>query len=117
MPMSAVHATARLTASLQAIAAALASPDAEALLAGEAALAGAIDEARAAASHPCADRDVLLEAVQQARAALTRCRSLGHTASDLVHTLLALDADGHYDGLGGVVAAAAPRGARLHARL
>jgi len=114
--MTAVDATARLTASLQAIAAALASPDSDALLAAEAGLAAAIGDARAAAAQGCADRAALRQAIERARAALARCRALGHSAGELVHDLLALQADGHYDGLG-VIAAAAPRGARLRARL
>lgn len=78
----------RLRTALEAVAAALSSPDEPALMAAEAGLASALAEVAAIRTVRPAERLSLAREVAQARAALMRCRILGAAALDTVHATL-----------------------------
>jgi len=118
--MGALDAAARLNASLDEVAAALAAPDAEALLAAEAGLVAALDGLRLPADAAPGERAALAAAVARARATLARCRILGTALADA--TRIALAAQGRaadYGPSGGPmpVPASGTRGRHVRARL
>ncbi|MEZ5284191.1 MAG: hypothetical protein R2712_05150 [Vicinamibacterales bacterium] len=75
--MQALEAAARLNGSLDELAAALAAPDADAMLAAESTLASTLDAVSAVQPATPAEHDAVLAAVARARATLARCRILG----------------------------------------
>jgi hypothetical protein len=118
--MGALDAAVRLNASLDEVAAALAAPDADALLTAEAGLASALAELGVSTDAGPADRARIAAEVARARATLARCRVLGAAISDA--TRIALVAQGRaadYTRSGGPTPAPAgeARGRRLQARL
>ena len=84
-----LEATQRLRASLDIVAAALASPDAGALLAAESDLALAVTDAGNIRGIDRADYNALGAELILARAALSRCRFLGAMATDATRATLA----------------------------
>jgi len=111
-------ATLRLRASLDEVAAALAWPDAAALLAAESRLAAALIELGSVRTVAPADRSGIAIELIRARAALARCRVLGAAAGDV--SALALAAQGRatgYNRNGATAPRGAMRGSGLKARL
>ncbi len=113
----ALAASARLTGSLRAIAAALASPDEPALLACEPALSQALVDLRAVGAIATEDRPALLGELMRARTELARCRTLGASAMDLAGTVLAAHGHQRYGDGGSPVAPASTPGSQMQARL
>lgn len=91
--MGALDAALRLNASLDEVAAALAAPDADALLAAEAGLAAALTAFTSLPSAGPDDRHPIAAEVVRARATLVRCRVLGAAIADM--TRITLAAQGH----------------------
>ena len=94
-----IHAAERLTAALEATAAALAVPTIDALLASEAALQHAVASLPRPGVLAPADRVLLRQRIESARTALARCRTLGDSLTDFIR--ISLDAQGGaigYDG-------------------
>lgn len=87
-----LDAALRLRASLDSVAGALALPDETALLAAESGLAAALADLGSIRQIDPADRVAIAAELQQARAALARCRILGASMSDA--TTLSLVAQG-----------------------
>lgn len=111
-------APARLAQVLDEMAAALAAPDADALLAVEERLTAVLAELASMPAIAAGERPHLAESVAQARTALARCQVLGAALNDAAR--LSLDAQGlasQYERSGGHVPAPTSRGHRLHARL
>lgn len=117
--MGALDAAVRLTASLDEVAAALAAPDADALLAAEAGLASALAGLGEPFDEVPGDRARLAAELIRARATLARCRILGSSIADTTH--IALAAQGHLSDYSRSGAVAPPtgstRGHRLRTRL
>lgn len=116
--MGALDAALRVNASLDEVAAALAAPDADALLAAETGLAAALAGLDLSVPASAADRAHVRDLVLRARATLARCQVLGSALSDAAR--LSLAAQGHssdYGRSGAEAPAAAARGQRLRARL
>ena len=84
--------TQRLTAALEATAAALAVPTLDALLASEAALQHAVAALPRPGLLAPAERVLLRQQLESARGALARCRTLGDSFSDFIR--ISLDAQG-----------------------
>lgn len=117
--MGALDAAVRLGASLDEVAAALAAPDADALLAAEAGLAATLADLRLPQAGALADPN-LAAAVARARATLARCRILGASLADAARLTLAGSGHGSEYGPSGRTAHDARvdiRGHRLRARL
>ena len=91
-----VVAAARLRAAVEETAAALAGADLDRLLASDALLHKVLSEIPRVASLDADGRALLRHEVDEAQAALRRCRRLGAALNDFVR--LSLDAQGH--GLG-----------------
>ena len=87
--MGSFDATVRLNTSLDEVAAALAAPDADALLAAEGGLASALAELSGPITADPADRARLATELARARAALARCRILGAAMADTARIALA----------------------------
>jgi hypothetical protein len=87
-----IHAAERLTAALEATAAALAAPTLDALLASEAALQHAVAALPRPGLLAPAERVMLRQQLESARTALARCRRLGDSFSDFIR--ISLDAQG-----------------------
>jgi hypothetical protein len=103
-----VEATRRLTAALTRVGDALAAVDAEALLAAEAELNGAVVAVQAV-PLAAGDREALLSAVRGAQAALLRCRRLGASWLHLARAFMRVGgADPGYDRAGVAVERPAP---------
>jgi len=118
MPARVIDATHRLRASLDAVAGALAWPDATALLAAESGLAAALSDLGSVRVVDPADRVAIVAELIHARAALARCRVLGASASDAA--MLSLAAQGKaagYDRAGNTRSRVTLRGAALKATL
>ena len=111
-------ATARLRASLDALARALESPDLGGLLAAELSLASALDGlARLPGVNPL-DRAAVRNELSRARAALSRCRTLGSVIEDATQaTLIANGRDSGYDRAGARPELVMAPGASLKARM
>ena len=88
----AVLATVRLREALERIAAALIHPSVEPLLDGEMAIERALADMRPLDQLSDEERVVARRELEQARAALLRCRRLGASLTDFVR--LSLDAQG-----------------------
>ena len=73
----------RLTAALEGLASALASGDAEAVLAAEAPVGTAVSALRLAPLRAISQSPSARRAILDARLALARCRTLGHASSRL----------------------------------
>jgi hypothetical protein len=117
--MGALDAAVRLGASLDEVAAALAAPDAAALLAAEAGLAATLADLRVPPGGAQPDPE-LAAAVARARATLARCRVLGASLADVTRLTLAGSGYGSEYGPSGQPAHEAGvglRGHRLRARL
>jgi hypothetical protein len=117
--MGALDAAVRLGASLDEVAAALAAPDADALLAAEAGLAAVLADVRDIPAGAHTDPD-LAAAVSRARATLGRCRVLGASLADAADLTLAVNGNGSEYGRCGRPAhdaGADMRGHSLRARL
>lgn len=93
-----LDAALRLRASLDSVAGALALPDESALLAAESGLAAALADLGSVRQIEPAERAALVAELQQARAALARCKILGASMSDA--TTLSLAAQGKAAGYG-----------------
>jgi len=91
-------AAAELRASLERTAAALASPDLEALLACEADIERALAAMPAASTLAAEERAVVRAELDSARHALLRCRRLGASLNEFVR--LSLEAQGRGAGYG-----------------
>jgi hypothetical protein len=87
-----ILATRRLTAALEATAAALAVPTLDALLASEAALQHAVTALPRPGVLASAERVLLRQQIEAARSALARCRRLGDSFNDFIR--ISLDAQG-----------------------
>jgi hypothetical protein len=112
-------AALRLRASLDSVAGALALPDESALLAAESGLAAALADLGSVRQVDPADRAAIAAELQQARAALARCKILGASLSDAATLSLAAQGKAAGYNRGGMTAAprAAVRGAGLRATL
>jgi hypothetical protein len=97
-----VAATTRLRNALQQVADALATPQIDALLAGEGALERALAAMPRVAAIDASQRESVGREVDEARRALMRCRRLGAALTDVVR--IAFDAQGRGPAYG-------PRGA------
>jgi hypothetical protein len=86
--LTTLAAAARLTSSLAAVAAALASADTEGLLAAEECLSSALADLSRVGSVSTHERASLTRELAHAGAALERCRVLGRSAMDATHTTL-----------------------------
>jgi hypothetical protein len=114
---SALTATARLRASLDAIAAALQLPDLGALLAAEIELAAALDDVGRLRGVSLLDRAAVRGELARARVALSRCRTFGSVIDDATRaTLIAQGRAPEYDRAGSRPLAG-PRGAALKTRM
>jgi hypothetical protein len=110
-------ATARLRASLDAIAGALQSPNLEALLAAELDLSSALAGLAKVQGVNRADRAAVCSELSRVRAALSRCRLFGSVIEDAAHaTLVAQGRASDYDRAGARRAADSARGT-LRARM
>jgi hypothetical protein len=83
-----VAAAERLTAALEATAAALSVPTLDALLASEAALQHALATLPRPGVLAAGDRVLLRQEIETARTALARCRRLGGTLDDFIRYTL-----------------------------
>lgn len=117
--MAVLDATARLNASLDEVAAALARPDADALLAAESGLAAALDDLEGPCAIAPEDCGAVAAALMRARATLARCRVLGASLADAARLTLAVNGGGSGYGPDGDAnePAAAVRGHRLRTRV
>src|SRR5437868_4738667 len=116
--MTASSATARLRASLDAIAAALQSPNLDALLAAELDLSAALDGVARLGAVSLQERGAVRDELVRARAALSRCRTLGSVVDDVAEALLiAQGRAGDYDRAGSRSTPLAPRAGHLKARM
>lgn len=112
--MGVLEATARLNASLDAVAAALSAPDADALLAAETGLAAALAELTRPSTVAADERAILAAEVIRARATLARCRILGASVADATRLSLAAQGRAGDYGRSGEPAPSSPDGARGH---
>lgn len=112
--MDALEAAVRLNASLGELAAALAAPDADRLMAAEAGLAAALAAVPSLDSATPADRARVRAEVAQARSTLARCRILGASLVDTTRITLAASGHGGEYGRSGEPAPGVPAGSRGH---
>ncbi len=111
-------ATARLRASLDAIARALLEPDLGGLLAAELGLAAALEGLARLREIDPLDRAAVRAELPRARAALTRCRTLGSVVDDVTQATLGAQGRGSdYDRAGARPVLDRQRGASLRARM
>jgi len=111
-------ATARLRASLDAIAGALSSPDLEGLLAAEHGLASALNELGRIRCVDPSDRSMMCEEIARARTALLRCRIFGSVLDDVTQaTLVAQGRGPDYNRNGARPLRGIVGGGRLKARM
>jgi hypothetical protein len=98
---AAIQATTRMREALEALAAALAAPDLEGVLASEPQLARAVADATEITGVAPADREAMIAELIKAHQALARCRALGQSLADVTDdTLVACGRAGAY-GRGG----------------
>ncbi len=115
---SAAVAAQRLRVALDAVAAALASADANGLLAAEEELASALTGISGMRSVDASEWAAVSDELSRARASLVRCRTLGRSASYATQaTLLALGRWSDYARSGAHPAADGTRGTALEARV
>lgn len=113
-----LEATLRLRASLDAVAAALSSPDAGALLAAESEVALAVADVGNIRGVDRADHNALKAELILARAALSRCRVLGAMATDATRAILAAQGRlGSYGRTGVSTPSTPPSGRDLNTRI
>lgn len=115
--MSTLAAAARLNASLDEVAAALARPDADALAAAEGGLAAALDEFTGELVVEPQERVLVAASVARARATLARCRVLGASLADTARLTLAANGSAYGPDGDPAEPAVAIRGHRLRTRL
>jgi len=99
--MSALSATARVRASLEAIAGALLSPDLDHLLAEEQELGAALHALGRVRGVDAGERAAMREELRRTGAALVRCRAFGSVLDDATRATLASQGRGaEYDRAG-----------------
>jgi hypothetical protein len=115
---SASAATARLRASLDAIAHALQSANLNALLAAELELSAALESLGRLRGISPLDRPAVRDELARARIALSRCRTLGSVVDDVAEaTLIAQGRVGDYDRAGAQPPQTRAQGLQLKARM
>ena len=98
MSERALQSAEALRQALDLVGDALASPDLEGLLRGEAAIERALADLPSTLDVPAAERAGIRTELEQARAALMRCRRLGAALTDF--TRVTLEAQGRAAGYG-----------------
>src|SRR5258708_37423390 len=98
---SALSATARVRASLEAIAAALVTPNLERLLASEEELGAALNALGRVRGVELEERVAMHQELNRTRTALMRCRTFGSVLDDVTHaTLVSQGRGAEYDRAG-----------------
>jgi hypothetical protein len=95
---SAIRAAGRLRSALEQVAAALAAPRLDTLLACEAAIEEALSDLPPLENLDAAERMIVRGELDRARAALLRCRRLGSSLGDFIR--LTFEAQGRSTGYG-----------------
>ena len=116
--MSALSATARVRAALEAVAEALRVPDLGRILAAEEELSAALNALGRISSVDAQERAPLLQELIGSRAALTRCRTLGSSIDAITHaSLVSQGRSAEYDRAGVRPAPVGAHGRQVKARM
>jgi hypothetical protein len=116
--MSALSATARVRASLEAVAGALLSPDLDRLLAAEEELGAALNALGRIRGVDAEERTAMRQELMHTGSALVRCRAFGSALEDMTEaTLVSQGRGAEYDRAGVRAPRAGGYGARVKARV